>query len=233
MVTLAIHIVENPLYIQTKQQELRNFMPTVAKFLIALALTTGTFVQMLSAQAAACVTPDVENGICSNNVKNSCVSSCTQECADVGVCIFGCEIGGINNEDTCSSSCSGLGESCLNSCFSTVRCIHMGCRTNVTSDVSLNLGAVGLNRATGKWQQTIRITNISGKALTNLGFALDELAAGWTVTNNDGVTSDCGSGYKNFGDLADGATATVTIQLSRVGTPLYTYSPRVITGPTR
>lgn len=207
-------------------------MNNATKCLVAFILLTGPFLKTLSAQAA-CAFPSLENGICSNTVKNSCVSSCTQACNDDGPCIFGCEIGGINNVDTCSSSCTGLGAPCLNSCLATVSCIVQGCATNVTSYVSLNLGAVALNRTTGKWQQTIRITNTSGRAMKQLGFAFDTLAAGWTVVNGDGLTSDCSSSYKNFGDLADGATATITIQLNRVGTPVLTYSPRVIAGTSR
>lgn len=60
-----------------------------------------------------------------NPRKESCVRSCTAACADVGQCIFGCEIGGIQNDDVCTSSCSGLGTPCLDSCYATVACIDV------------------------------------------------------------------------------------------------------------
>ncbi|WP_031497822.1 hypothetical protein [Bryobacter aggregatus] len=49
----------------------------------------------------------------------------------------------------------------------------------------ITLGTPVYNRAAGAWQLTVRITNTSGKTLTKLAFALDTLAAGWTVTNGD------------------------------------------------
>jgi hypothetical protein len=176
------------------------------------------------------------SGPCPISTKNACVNACNSTCSDIGECIFGCEIGGINTTDTCSHSCNGLGSLCIDRCLATVQCISTGCAANVTSDVALNLGTPVLNRATGVWQQTIKITNTSGETLTSLSFVLDTLAAGWTVTNGDGTTNTlvpAGSPYKNFGDLAADATATVTVQFTRAGTPAFTYSPRVVTGATR
>ncbi len=80
------------------------------------------------------------NGIPSNICKNTAVSRCTAGCADVGQCIFGCEIGGINNVDTCSSSCTGLGAPCLNACLQVIDSITLCAYPTVGGTVS-GLGA--------------------------------------------------------------------------------------------
>lgn len=209
-------------------------MSKIRNFIIVFLLQLSLCSTLLPAQSS-CRAP-ITNGICSNTVKNTCVASCSAGCADVGQCIFGCEIGGINNVDTCASSCSGLGDSCLNSCLATVGCISSGCGANVTSDVAITLGTPVLNRATGVWQQTVKITNTCGETLTGLALVLDALATGWAVKNSDGTTSTmqpAGSSYKNFGDLTVNTTATITLQFTRTGTPAFTYSPRVVSGPNR
>jgi hypothetical protein len=206
-------------------------MSRTPNFVLVSLLQLSLCSPMLPGQSA-CKAP----AVCDNSVKNACVNICTAACADIGECIFGCEIGGINNIDTCASSCTGLGTPCLNSCLATVQCISLGCGANVTSDVALNLGAPVLNRATGVWQQTVKITNTCGDTLSSIALVLDTLAAGWTVTNSDGTTTalqPSGSPYKNFGDLAVNATATITLQFTRTGTPAFTYSPRVVSGPNR
>ncbi len=164
------------------------------------------------------------NGICSNGVKNTCVSSCTAGCADIGQCIFGCEIGGIDSVDTCTSSCTGLGAACLNSCLQTVECINIGCN-DVTPAFKINRGTVVYNRSLGLWQQNVVLTNTSCRNLGNLVYRLDSLATGWTLTNADGVTS-LGVAYKTLPFLSSLASATLTLQLSRAGTAPLTYVPR-------
>lgn len=164
------------------------------------------------------------NGICSNAVKNACVSVCTVRCADVGQCIFGCEIGGINNEDTCSSSCTGLGAPCLDPCLQTVACIIRDCR-GATESLNINRGTVVYNRPLGLWQQKVVLTNKSCRNLGNLAYHLDSLAPGWTLRNVDGV-SFLGVPYKNFPFLSSLASTTLTLQFSRVGTAPLTYDPR-------
>ena len=169
-------------------------------------------------------------GVCLPSIKSQCVSDCSQQCGDVGECIFGCEIGQFTSTDQCNFDCNGLGDACVQSCLATVTCITNGCEGNFTDKVALNLGTIVYNRATGIWQQTVRVTNISGETLGDLAYVVDTLASGWTVINADGVTSQlvpAGSPYKNFADLASNATATVVLQFSRAGTGAFTYSPRV------
>ena len=66
------------------------------------------------------------------------MNQCTASCADIGECIFGCEIGGINNASTCVTSCTGLGTPCLNSCLMVVNQIS-SC-TYVSMSYAVNLG---------------------------------------------------------------------------------------------
>ena len=67
----------------------------------------------------------VLNGIPSSLCQQSAVGRCDAECGDDGPCKFGCQIGGINNADTCTSSCTGLGAPCLTACFGAVEAITL------------------------------------------------------------------------------------------------------------
>jgi hypothetical protein len=85
--------------------------------------------------AGEAINPDA-----TDQCKNNAVNACTMQCADIGECIFGCEIGGINNINTCSSSCTGLGTPCLNSCIQTVNAINICLAPTIGGTVS-GLGA--------------------------------------------------------------------------------------------
>ena len=201
------------------------------KNVLAFVFQLGAFSALLAGQS--CPSP---GGVCLPSVAASCVSDCSQQCGDDGECIFGCQIGQFTSVSQCTFDCNGLGDSCNNSCLKTVQCIAAGCSSNVTNEVMMNLGAIVYNRATGVWQQTVKIANATSETLCDLGFILDTLATGWTVTNSDGATTGllpAGSPYKNYGDLAPGATATITLQFTRTGTPMFTYSPRVVIGTGR
>ena len=68
-------------------------------------------------------------------------SRCDTACGDDGPCKYGCQIGGtIQNRDTCTSSCSGLGAPCLNACYATVDQIDV-CHLPRVSGVVSGLGA--------------------------------------------------------------------------------------------
>ena len=56
------------------------------------------------------------------SVKSRCVSDCSLGCGAIGACIYGCELGQINNVDQCYVEC-GADNQCLNSCLATVQCI--------------------------------------------------------------------------------------------------------------
>lgn len=105
----------------------------------------------------------------------------------------------------------------------------------VTSLFSVSNNLPSLNRATGKWTQAVTITN-NGAAATSVAFVLDNLAAGWALANGDGFTSattPTGSGYKIVGSVGAGASSSFQLQFNRVGTPAFTYTPRVLDGTPR
>ena len=177
-------------------------------------------------------------GICSNQIKNDAVNACTSSCGDIGECIFGCEIGGINDVDVCQSSCTGLGSVCLNACLSVTQQITRACTqtSDVTSSLTFKLGTVVYNRATGMWQQTVVITNTTENTVNAPGYILDALNSGWTLFNRDGTTSQLlptGSPFKNLGPVPPNSAVSVTLQFTRTGATALTYSPRVLSGTAR
>jgi hypothetical protein len=107
----------------------------------------------------------------------------------------------------------------------------------VTGEITVNRGTIVLNRVTGVWQQTVRVTNTSSTdTLVNIGYVLDSLASGWTLVNGDGVTSQLaplGSPYKNVASLGPGQSTTITLQFNRTGTLSFGYITRVLTGVSR
>lgn len=106
----------------------------------------------------------------------------------------------------------------------TVECINIGC-ADVTHAFKINRGTVVYNRPLGLWQQNVVLTNTSCRNLGVLVYRLESLAAGWALTNADGVTG-LGVGYKTLPFLSSLASTTLTLQFSRAGTTPLTYVPR-------
>ena len=144
------------------------------------------------------------------------------------MCIFGCEIGQINNVDQCHVEC-GADNQCLNSCLLTVECIAGGCN-DVTGQLAINRGVIVYNRAAQVWQQTVVIMNLGCDRMTNLGYFLDSLSAGWGLTNGDGATAATGIVFKKVGSLDPMSATTITLQFSRTGISAFAYTPRVVNG---
>jgi cysteine-rich repeat protein len=64
------------------------------------------------------------------------------------------------------------------------------CATDATSAVSLTRSGFRLNRVTGRYVQSVRITNVSGASLDGpFALVIDNLPAGMTLFNQDGTTS--------------------------------------------
>jgi hypothetical protein len=106
---------------------------------------------------------------------------------------------------------------------------------DVTSQFTVSNNVATFNRATGKWNQSVTITN-NGGALASTAFALDNLASGWTLSNGDGITSattPVGSAYKVVGSIGAGASATFQLQFTRVGTTTFGYTSRILEGSPR
>jgi hypothetical protein len=107
--------------------------------------------------------------------------------------------------------------------------------SNVTGQFTISNFAPGFNRGTNKWTQTVTLTN-NGAAIANGALVLDNLAAGWTLTNGDGTTiatTPSGSPYKIFGALGSGGTVTFQLTFNRLGTTAFGYTARILDGTTR
>ena len=105
-----------------------------------------------------------------------------------------------------------------------------GVAPDVTAQLTVTRGAVVVNRATGRYLQSVTIGN-NGAALASAAYVLDNLAAGYTLFAPSGQTLSAlpaGNSYKEIGALGVGATVTFSIELTRVGTPVLTYTPRVL-----
>jgi uncharacterized repeat protein (TIGR01451 family) len=100
--------------------------------------------------------------------------------------------------------------------------------------VSINQSVVTFNRPTGRYLQTVTLTNTGTVALADLAYAADYLPAGVAMFNGNGVTSatsPTGSPYKNLGAaIPAGGTVTLNLEFTRTGTPAITYVPRIL-GP--
>jgi uncharacterized repeat protein (TIGR01451 family) len=101
---------------------------------------------------------------------------------------------------------------------------------DVTSQLSVSATGPIYNRVTGRFSQTLTLTN-NGSALAASAVAFDNLAAGYTVFTPSGftvATAPAGSAYVEVGAIPAGGTATVTVQFTRVGIPTLTYTRRVL-----
>lgn len=103
--------------------------------LFAAVLAFGGLSGAPSVQAQTPPRPII-NGIPSNICQESAVTRCDAGCGDEGPCKFGCQIGGINNVDTCTSSCAGLGTPCLNACSQVIESITLCAFPTVGGTVS-------------------------------------------------------------------------------------------------
>jgi uncharacterized repeat protein (TIGR01451 family) len=104
----------------------------------------------------------------------------------------------------------------------------------VTAQVSVVKSAVTLNRITGSYNQTVKLTN-NGAALPAAAYVLDSLPSGVTVSSATGFTSaalPAGSPYVEAGPIGANGTVTLTMQFTRTGTQAVAYTARVLgSGP--
>jgi len=181
----------------------------------------------------ASVTSLAQSQTCVDNAVIACFDGCNGS-MNFSECIIGCATGANASLANCRDQCFD-DLTCLSKCEQSVRAIA-NCAF-VSGDLKAQCGAIVLNRATGFWQQTVRVTNAStADSMNSVAFVLDSLASGWSLLNGDGVTVDLpptGSPFKNLGTLAPGASTTVTLQFKRTGTATFGYITRVVTGMTR
>jgi hypothetical protein len=109
-----------------------------------------------------------------------------------------------------------------------------GLAPDVTSQFTISRTVVTLNRATGRYNQTVTITN-NGAPLGSAAYVLDALPAGVAVVSPDGLTAatvPAGSPYKESGTAGAGARLTLNLEFTRTGTQAFNYNARVLgSGP--
>lgn len=178
---------------------------------------------MLRAQSQTCI----------DNAVIACFDGCNDP-NNFQECIIGCATGANGNPQNCRDQCYE-DPLCMDKCMNSIRAIST-CEF-AQGNLKAQCGTPVLNRATGFWQQTVKVTNTTTDVtMYKTGFVLDSLAAGWKLLNGDGVTADllpASSPYKNLGDLAPGASATFVLQFSRTGTLALGYINRVVTSEGR
>jgi List-Bact-rpt repeat protein len=112
-----------------------------------------------------------------------------------------------------------------------------GCAGDVTSSVSITRGGFVLNPATGRYAQTVTVTNISSATITGpISLVLDGLSANAALFNATGVTDSldapAGSPYLNSAaTLAPGQNTTFALQFTDPTRAAITYTTRVLAGP--
>lgn len=112
------------------------------------------------------------------------------------------------------------------------------CAADVTGRVSLTVGGFRQNLVTGRWQQTVSLTNTSGAAIAApVMVALQSLSTNASLFNAAGVTqcaSPAGRPYVRLGSgIAPGQSVSVALEFTNT-TPgqAITYTPRVLAGGT-
>ena len=102
---------------------------------------------------------------------------------------------------------------------------------DVTASSSITRSALMLNRLTGKYSATVKITNTSGAALNGpLHLVLQGLSSGVTLDGKSGEHS--GAPYLTLpaGSLAAGATVTVTTTFTNPSRTSIGYTPKLFSG---
>lgn len=113
------------------------------------------------------------------------------------------------------------------------------CAADVTNSVSRILGGFRQNLITGRWQQTVMLTNTSGAAIQGpVSIALQGLSSNATLYNSSGVTqcaAPAGRPYVRVnlsgGTWLSGQALTATLEFVN-NTPgqAITYTPRILAG---
>lgn len=185
-------------------------------------------VALPATQAAAQVQTCIDNA----------VVACFDRCEDplnFQECLVGCAAGGYASTQLCS-------DECFNNPICESNCMRVAERAQIcigaSQKVDIVRGALSLNRATGVWQQSVRLTNNTAlETLHDVALVLDALAPGWTLANADGTTVTllpANSSYKEVAaKLLPGQAVTLVLRFARTGTPAFSYAPVVYNVPNR
>jgi hypothetical protein len=111
-----------------------------------------------------------------------------------------------------------------------------GPAADVSGAVTVTRGAFGYNPITGRFAQTVTLTNLTKAAMSGpISLVLDGLSSGATVYEASGVTdaveAPAGSPYVNGpNSLAAGGSATIVLQFSDPSHAAISYKTRVLAG---
>lgn len=116
---------------------------------------------------------------------------------------------------------------------------YCGCALDVTGAIKVTRGGFVLNLTTGRYVQTVTLTNTSVATVTGpLSLVLDGLSSYATLYNPSGTTDSleppAGSAYGNVtnNDLVPGASVSAQLQFTDpTRTTPISYTPRVLAGP--
>ncbi len=115
--------------------------------------------------------------------------------------------------------------------------VPCGCAADVSAVVTVTRSGFVLNPVSGRYTQTVTVTNNSAIAITGpLSLVLDSLSAGTTLFNATGTTDSlelpAGSPYVNANvSLAAGQSTSFTLQFADPSHAAIAYNTRVVTGP--
>jgi CSLREA domain-containing protein len=111
------------------------------------------------------------------------------------------------------------------------------CAGDVTTSVTVTRGGFVLDPGTGRFAQTVTVTNISGATITGpISLVLDGLSTNAALFNASGITDSldppAGSPYLNSNaSLAPGQSAMFALQFTDPSRAAITYTTRVLAGP--
>ncbi|MBL8229843.1 MAG: hypothetical protein JNL98_15245 [Bryobacterales bacterium] len=101
---------------------------------------------------------------------------------------------------------------------------------NLTASFGVSAGLVALNRVTGRFTQTVTVTN-NGNSQNAVAFVLDSLSPQYALVSPSGTTSaaaPAGSPYRELGPIQAGASVTFTLEFTRSATAALAYTPRIL-----
>lgn len=105
---------------------------------------------------------------------------------------------------------------------------------DVTTQVQVTRGGFRKNLANGHYVQTVTLKNIGTSSLTGtLSLVLDNISSNASLTNQSAITyvlAPVGSPYLNTGNLAPGASATLTLEFNNPTNQAITYTTRLLAG---
>lgn len=112
--------------------------------------------------------------------------------------------------------------------------LQTACGADETQQVAIVEGGLRRNNATGRFVQSVTLTNVSASSLQRVSLVLDSLSSNARLYGAAGTTTDCsqqgGSPYIGIDSLKSGETATITLEFTDPGNTAISYTPRIVAG---